>query len=169
MRAEVDSLQAECARHPPTRLNPRAAAIGLQPPACSPCPLGLNEPRPLWRATCKGGGCAVEPAGTQQPYRGGELTQPSSPTPPGPAALGPAETSCAGDAECVILTLEIEDDLPRTRACCPGCSAHAVNREWAARFRSSCESAPPSQCPPLGCPMPLLRAACRAGQCAVAQ
>ena len=76
MRAEVDSLQAECARHPPARLDPRAAAIGLQRPACSPCPLGLDEPRPLWRATCKGGGCTVEPAGTQPPYQGGELTHP---------------------------------------------------------------------------------------------
>jgi len=76
MRALVEPLQAECERHPPIRLDPRAAPIGLQRPACAPCPLGLNEPRPLWRAICKGGGCAVEPAGTEQPDLGGELAPP---------------------------------------------------------------------------------------------
>jgi hypothetical protein len=87
MRAELDSLRAECARHPPVRLNPRAASLGLRPPACSPCPGGLGEPRPLWRALCKGGACAVEQTGTEQFPRGGELTSPSSQTsPPAPAA-----------------------------------------------------------------------------------
>jgi hypothetical protein len=78
MRVKVDALRAECARHAPVRLNPRAAALGLQAPACSPCPGGLGQPRPLWRAVCRRGACGVEPAGTQTPPQGGDLPQPSS-------------------------------------------------------------------------------------------
>jgi hypothetical protein len=75
MRAEVDSVSAECERHPPVRLNPRAAEIGLQRPACSPCPMGLGEPMPLFRAVCRDGGCAVEQAGMAPPVDG-DLTGP---------------------------------------------------------------------------------------------
>ena len=164
MRAMVDSLRLECARHPPVRLNPRAAALGLQRPACSPCTGGLNEPRPLWRAVCKGGTCAAEYAGTQKPFPSIELSAPLSPT----AALGtvpPLDASCAIDVDCALVSSEIEDDLPRTHACCPGCTERAASRAWVARFRKACESAPPPQCPPIGCPMPYLRAVCQAGQC----
>jgi hypothetical protein len=168
LRTEIGALQADCARHPPVRLDPHAAALGLRPPACAPCPLGLNEPRPLWRAICRDGGCGVEPAGTEQPFAGSDLIQSSAPTAKA-RALEPPDTSCAVDSECVILTAEIEEGLPGTHACCPGCKAHAVNRDWAARFQSGCEAAPPPACPPIGCPLPLLRAACKEGQCASAQ
>jgi hypothetical protein len=159
MRAKVDALRAECARHAPVRLNPRAAALGLQAPACSPCPGGLGQPRPLWRAVCRGGACGVEPAGTQPPPQG-DLAQPSS------AVLPAFDRTCASDADCALTGREIEDGLPRTHACCPGCTERAVSREWLTRFQSACDSRPPPSCPPIGCPMPLLRAVCVAGQCA---
>jgi hypothetical protein len=164
MRAMVDSLRLECERHPPVRLNPRAAALGLRPPACSPCNGGMNEPRPLWRAVCKGGSCAAEYAGTLPASQSIELSTPLSPA-AAPGAFPPLDASCSSDVDCALLSSEIEDDHPRTRACCPGRTARAASRAWVARFRQACESAPPPQCPPIGCPTPHLHAVCLVGQC----
>ena len=164
MRAMVDSLRQECERHPPVRLNPRAAALGLRPPACSPCNGGPNQPRPLWRAVCKGSTCAAERAGTLPASQSTDLLAPSSPV-AAPGLLPPLDASCSVDADCALVSSEIEDDLPRTHACCSGCTERAASRAWVARFRKACEAAPPPQCPPLGCPMPILRAACQSGHC----
>jgi hypothetical protein len=82
----------------------------------------------------------------------------SSATATRPRAFPPLDASCASDADCVLVGSEIEDELPRTYACCPGCTERAANRGWLARFENACESAPPPMCPPIGCPVPILRA-----------
>jgi hypothetical protein len=65
--AQIELLRAECARHPPVRLDPKAGPRGLTAPACSPCMRSLNEPLPVWRAVCREGTCAVEQKGVEQP------------------------------------------------------------------------------------------------------
>jgi hypothetical protein len=109
MRAMVDSLRLECERHPPVRLDPRAAALGLRPPACSACNGGLNEPSPLWRAVCRGGLCAAERAGTLPASQSIELLAPVTPAAT-PGALPPLDASCLSDADCALVSSEIQDE-----------------------------------------------------------
>jgi hypothetical protein len=116
--------------------------------------------------------CSSSPVATKKLARSGNAAQP-------PAAAicrsdadcvqrtyPPLGASCASDADCVLVGFEIEDDLPRTHACCPACTERAASRDWLARFRAACEAKPPPMCPPLGCPMPILRALCQQGKCA---
>jgi len=74
---------------------------------------------------------------------------------------------CSKDSDCTLFIDDIADSATTT-ACCSGCSQRAANNDWLAAFRAHCQRNPPTMCPPLGCAMPLRRAVCKAGRCAMA-
>ena len=91
--------------------------------------------------------------------------------PPREAAVAvppPLDDRCTSDNDCRIFSDEIADSPPTTKACCSGCTQRAANTEWLNTFRAHCQRTPPRICPPLGCAMPLRRAVCKAGRCAMA-
>lgn len=86
-----------------------------------------------------------------------------------PRAIPKLETACTRDTDCVILSDEVEDHPPSTYACCPGCTQRAGNATWYRQFQAACAASPAPQCPPIGCAMPVVRAACVANRCQIAQ
>lgn len=77
----------------------------------------------------------------------------------GPRTPPKVDDSCVGG--CTLTDVELAGD----QACCPGCSQTAVNATSYKAFQDWCTTSPPSQCPPLGCAMPIMRAECEAGHC----
>ncbi len=106
-----------------------------------------------------------QPAVAPAPATPQTTPPPAAPVPPATRVPPAVETSCAVDADCVVTTDELVDAAPRTHACCPGCTTHAVTLSWRTRFRAWCESNPAPMCPPIGCAMQQMRAVCVAGQC----
>jgi hypothetical protein len=77
------------------------------------------------------------------------------------------DQSCNTDADCMITSDELTDDAPRTYACCPGCSQHAVSTAWYKSFQSACATQQPPMCPPIGCAMQVVKSACKTHHCEV--
>jgi hypothetical protein len=75
------------------------------------------------------------------------------------------DTACNADADCVVFDQELQDNPPQTYACCPGCTQHAGSKTWYQQFQAACASSPAPMCPPIGCAMPIVRAACNAHHC----
>jgi hypothetical protein len=84
-----------------------------------------------------------------------------------PRTLPKLDLTCNTDADCTITDDEIQDDAPRSYACCPGCSQHAVSSAWYKSFQSACAASPAPMCPPIGCAMPVVKAACKSHRCEV--
>ena len=96
-------------------------------------------------------------------------TPPTATAPPPATSVGgrfpTLDDACERDADCALFEDEIADAPPRTYACCGGCVQRAANKNWLAQFRAFCRGFSPPSCPPLGCPMPILRPTCQSGHC----
>ncbi len=96
------------------------------------------------------------------------LPQGKSTPPAPPRPLPKLDTSCNADVDCAVISDEVQDDAPRTYACCPGCTQRAANASWYERFQAACAAAPAPMCPPIGCAAPVVHAVCRAHKCEIA-
>ena len=77
-------------------------------------------------------------------------------------SLPPLDTTCAVDADCEAVAVEISGKY----ACCPSCGTTIGNVAWAASVRAICaKTGMPSTCYPLACPMGPMHARCDAGRC----
>ena len=121
---------------------------------CSPAPIGTGWSHML---SCQGGKwteleIAPLPQGKTQPVASART-------------LPKLDLACNADADCVVVSDEPQDDPPRTYACCPGCTQRAVSTSWYKSFQSACAASPAPQCPPIGCAMPVSKAACKSHRC----
>jgi hypothetical protein len=82
--------------------------------------------------------------------------------------LPKVDLTCNADPDCTIISDEVQDDAPRTYACCPGCTQRAVSAAWYKSFQSACQASPAPMCPAIGCAMPVVKAACKNHRCEIA-
>jgi hypothetical protein len=117
---------------------------------CSPAPIGTDWSHIL---SCRSGkwiGLEVAPLpqGHAQPIASAR-------------SLPKLDATCNADADCVV----ISDDIDGATACCPGCTQHAVSAAWNRSFRAACTASPAPSCPAIGCAMAVMKAACKAHRC----
>jgi len=156
--------EAECARNPPVRLNPRAAEIGLTAPTCSPCP-DMPEMLPSWRAVCRDAECVAEAIpGSERPSA---LANPGDLLGPSPTAdEAPGEAGCEEASDCVLTTWICSP----CGAACPGTMSRAVlRRSLDAAMQGCVFEGPPPACGPCQGAPPGFRdwtvVSCSAGRC----
>ncbi len=124
-----------------------AAALALAGSACSKQPRSTSSPHPHPSVV----EVAVIDAATPGPAPDATLQSP----------FDAVDTSCAVDADCDVVTIEVNG----VHACCSSCTTRAGNRGWAERLRAACAARPPGICFPLGCPMGPTHARCADGRC----
>jgi hypothetical protein len=136
-----------------TACGPLGGACSREGTTCAPAPVGSGWSHELHCSSGKWTELEIAPLpqGRTAPSR----------------TLPKLETSCHVDADCVVTSDEVEDDPPRTYACCPGCTQRAAGAAWEKQFRAACAGSPAPMCPPIGCAQPAVRAVCRSGHCAL--
>jgi hypothetical protein len=130
------------------------------------------------RCSQEGATCAPSPIGSGWSHTlvcsSGKWTEleiaplPQGKAPPTPRALPKLEKMCKTNADCIVTTDEVEDDPPRTFACCPGCTQRAGSARWEKSFEAACAASPPPMCPPISCAMSALTPVCRLNVCELA-
>lgn len=130
---------------------------------CTPAPIGSGWSHALQCQSGKWSELEIAPLPT--PATASASAQ--GRTQAAPRTLPKLDLSCNTDSDCMITSDEITDDAPRTYACCPGCTQHAVNIAWYRSFQSACFTQSPPMCPPIGCAMPVVKSACKLHHCEV--
>jgi hypothetical protein len=172
---QLAEAERECAAHPPVRMIPNAGELGLDHPACSPCP-DVPEMLPSWRAVCREASCMAEPIpGSERPTAlaytgdlipGGPSTQGSVIDHAATADEAPGEAGCEEDSDCVLTTWICSP----CGAACPGTMSRAMLKTSLDAAIAGCViEGPPPACGPCQGEPPGFRdwtaVSCRGGTC----
>ena len=150
---------------PETSCGSLGGACSKEGDTCTPAPVGSGWSHML---SCHGGKWTeMEIAPLPTPATSTASASPEGRAQPAPRNLPKVDLSCSADADCTITSEELQDDAPRSYACCPGCTQRAVNAAWLKTFASACQAQPAPMCPPIGCAMPIVKAACKAHRCEI--
>lgn len=86
----------------------------------------------------------------------------SASAPASPSAPPPVAVTCTRNEDCAVAVIDVSGPT----ACCSGCGSTPGTRAWYAQLQLWCGAHPPTNCPPLACPIASTRAVCDRGTCA---
>ena len=132
---------------------------------CSPAPIGSGWSHALQCNSGKWTELEIAPLPTPASATASASPQGRAQPVASARTLPKLELSCNTDADCIVTTDEIQDDAPRTYACCAGCVQRAGSAAWYKSFQAACAAQPAPMCPPIGCAMSVLTPACRGHRC----
>ncbi len=134
---------------------------------CTPAPIGTSWSHALQCHSGKWSELEIAPLPTPATATVTVTASPQGRAQAPARNLPKLDVACNADADCMITSNELQDDAPRSYACCPGCTQKAVSAAWYKSFQSACATQPAPMCPPIGCAMPLVNAACKSHRCEI--